>query len=495
MDSITSIGQEPKYRKDANALDPRSSFGTGQSNYPTETVREKGRTGQIDDLEHNGGPSPHQHASQGGVDLEENPFGHEDANAEIKYQTMEWWHAGSLMIAETISLGVLSLPAAVATLGLFPGILLMIVLGGISTYTGYIIGQFYLAFPGIHTYADAAQLLGGRWAKEIMGVSQCLLLVFIMAAHVLSFSIMMNVLTEHGTCSIVFGFLGFAVSLALALKRQMEKVAWLSVASCVSVIVAVTVAIVGIAIEKPDAGNVVSVNHSTTLQTGMIAALQIILAFFGHAAFFTFCTEMKNPRDFPKALVMMFTLAMIFYTTVGVVIYYYAGPSVLSPALGSASPLISKIAFGLAAPTIVIAGVVNGHIACKYIWVRIWRSRPGAMNQKWGGPFWSWIAICSTLWLLSWVIAEAIPSFHLLLGFISALFCGWFNYSLPSTFWLYMNRGKLWSTKTKAFLTVSNVLIWVMGAAICGLGLWASGTALAEGDGGASFSCANNYNP
>lgn len=25
---------------------------------------------------------------------EVNPFGHEDENAEIKYRTMDWWHAG-----------------------------------------------------------------------------------------------------------------------------------------------------------------------------------------------------------------------------------------------------------------------------------------------------------------------------------------------------------------------------------------------------------------
>jgi hypothetical protein len=38
----------------------------------------------------------------------------------VHYKTLNWWHCGILMIAECISLGILSLPAALATLGLLP---------------------------------------------------------------------------------------------------------------------------------------------------------------------------------------------------------------------------------------------------------------------------------------------------------------------------------------------------------------------------------------
>jgi hypothetical protein len=51
------------------------------------------------------------------------------------------------------------------------------------------------------------------------------------------------------------------------------------------------------------------------------------------------------------------------YTVTAVVIYAYTGDDVRSPALGSTSPLLAKIAYGIALPTIVIAGVINGHVA------------------------------------------------------------------------------------------------------------------------------------
>jgi hypothetical protein len=119
-------------------------------------------------------------------------------------------------------------------------------------------------------------------------------------------------------------------------------------------------------------------------------------------------------------------LAVTFYLLISAVIYYYAGPLVASPALGSASPLVRKIAFGIALPTIVVAGVVNGSVACKYIYLRIW-SGTNVVHQNSFKSIGSWVAICAASWVVAWAIAEAVPNFNLLLGLIAALFCSWFS--------------------------------------------------------------------
>jgi hypothetical protein len=82
-------------------------------------------------------------------DLHGDPFG-DEADAEVKYRTMAWWQAAVTMIAETISLGILSLPSVLAAIGLVGGLILVIGLGIIATYTGYVLGQFKLAYPHIH---------------------------------------------------------------------------------------------------------------------------------------------------------------------------------------------------------------------------------------------------------------------------------------------------------------------------------------------------------
>jgi hypothetical protein len=49
--------------------------------------------------------------------FDENVVEEED---HVHYKTLSWWQCGILMIAECISLGILSLPHAMATLGLLP---------------------------------------------------------------------------------------------------------------------------------------------------------------------------------------------------------------------------------------------------------------------------------------------------------------------------------------------------------------------------------------
>lgn len=133
------------------------------------------------------------------------------------------------MIAEIISLGVLALPQALASLGLLPGILLIVGLGVISTYTGYLIGQFKLAYPAMQSFADCGELMAGRIGREVMAFCQVLILLFIMAAHVLSFGIAMNAMTDHGQCTVVFTVIGMVVSFILCLPRTLKNVSYVSI--------------------------------------------------------------------------------------------------------------------------------------------------------------------------------------------------------------------------------------------------------------------------
>lgn len=90
----------------------------------------------------------------------------------------------------------------------------------------------------------------------------------------------------------------------------------------------------------------------TDLYHAFTAVTNIVFAYCAHVAFFGLLAEMREPRDFPKALYMLQTFEIIFYVVAAVVIYYYVGNSVASPALGSAGPVMSKVAYGVAIPTV-----------------------------------------------------------------------------------------------------------------------------------------------
>lgn len=161
------------------------------------------------------------------------PFG-DETDSEVKYRTMTWWQAAAIMIAETISLGILSLPSVLASIGIVAGVILIAGLGIIATYTGYVIGQFKEAYPHVHNMADAGEVLCeplgmGAFGREFGGAAQTIFLVFTMGSHILTFTIAMNAITGHATCTIVWGIIGLILLFLLSLPRTMKKVSYLSI--------------------------------------------------------------------------------------------------------------------------------------------------------------------------------------------------------------------------------------------------------------------------
>jgi amino acid permease len=62
---------------------------------------------------------------------------------------MTWWQGALVMIAENISLGILSLPAVLARVGLIGGLIAIIGLGIFTTYSGYVLWQFKMRYPQV----------------------------------------------------------------------------------------------------------------------------------------------------------------------------------------------------------------------------------------------------------------------------------------------------------------------------------------------------------
>ncbi|KIW05361.1 uncharacterized protein PV09_03877 [Verruconis gallopava] len=427
--------------------------------------------------------------------LEVDPLSELTVSSEdhVHYQTLNWWQCGVLMIAECISLGILSLPRALAVLGLIPGLILIVVLGIIAGYTGYIIGQFKLKHPSCTSMAEAGVISSGRVLGELIGLGQLFVLIFIMAAHITSFAVMMNVLTKHATCTLVFSLTGLAVSVLLTLPRTLRNISYFSIASCVSIFAAVFIVIVGVGVTKPDPNRMQLVGK-TNFVHGMCATLNIILAYAGHVTYFGFASELKNPKDYNKSLVMLQSTAVIVYTVCAVIIYYFCGPYVPAPALSAASPEVRIAAYAVACPTIVIAGVVNGSVGAKQIYLRFWqlRKQPQVIQEKSKRAYFSWFVTVISIWVVAWLIASSIPKFEYVLALVAALFSGWYSFGLTSWFWRSLNKGKLLASGRNILLSVLNTIIFIMGTLICVLGIYACSVAMRNGDTGRPFSCANN---
>ena len=58
-------------------------------------------------------------------------------------------------------------PAAAATLGLVPFLILVIGIGLIAIYTSLHVGEMGVRYPEVASYGDAGRVLAGRWGYEV----------------------------------------------------------------------------------------------------------------------------------------------------------------------------------------------------------------------------------------------------------------------------------------------------------------------------------------
>lgn len=179
-------------------------------------------------------------------------------------------------------------------------LILIVGLGMLSTYTGYVIGQFKLRYPQVHSMGDAGEVMFhpmglARFGREFLGTAQLLFLIFVMGSHILTFSVMMDTITDHGTCSIVFGIVGLIVSFIFALPRTLRKVSWFSFAcryidtfakisfllitiAFASILGALLITMISIAIQRPGDGKI-DVTTTVSLSKGFLAVTNIVFAY------------------------------------------------------------------------------------------------------------------------------------------------------------------------------------------------------------------------
>ena len=88
----------------------------------------------------------------------------------------------------------------------------------------------------------------------------------------------------------------------------------------------------------------------------------IVFAYAGTPAFFSIAAEMREPRHFNRSLYLCQSVVTIFYLVIGIVMYYYCGSYVSSPALGSAGPVVKKVSYGFALPGLLVSTLLFIHV-------------------------------------------------------------------------------------------------------------------------------------
>lgn len=85
------------------------------------------------------------------------------------------------MMKTQIGLGVLSIPVTFDVLGMIPGLICLLTIGGITTWSDYMVGVFKRKHPSVYGIDDVGQKIAGKPGRIIMAsafvLCECLLLI------------------------------------------------------------------------------------------------------------------------------------------------------------------------------------------------------------------------------------------------------------------------------------------------------------------------------
>ncbi|EIW64827.1 uncharacterized protein TRAVEDRAFT_42240 [Trametes versicolor FP-101664 SS1] len=364
----------------------------------------------------------------------EDVFGDEDDH-DIRYKTLSWPFVAAFMIAEIVSNGMLTLPNAMAVVGIVPSLVLTIFLGVFALYTAKLLIDFKLNHPEVHNMGDAGFIIFGPIGREILSAGTVIFAIFAVGSEILSGQLALSTLSNNGLCAMVLLAIFSVATFLLSVPRTLGGLNWLGLLSALFITLCGILAMVG-AGANPVPGRVIVATVPTTFYQAFLAITGPVFAYAGHFMFFILISEMRKPEDAMKAAWVLQGFSTVFYAVFSVVIYVYLGSTVASPALLSLPPVWSKITFAIGMVNFLISGALYTHAAAKLVFFRFFRHSRHVYSHTILG--WAiWVLLCFAAVAIAFIFATAVPIFSDMTGITASLFASWYTYGIAGFFWLY----------------------------------------------------------
>ncbi|KAF9891204.1 hypothetical protein FE257_004768 [Aspergillus nanangensis] len=365
-------------------------------------------------------------------------------DGQVDFRTVSWIRASAIFLKMLFATGILSIPSVMYDLGAFPGAINLVGWSVINAYGAIVLGKFRNRFPQCHSVADMAQVVGGNVFKEIVGFMFIVTYVITAASGVIGVSAALNALSLHATCTVYWSIVSTVIIALVASVRKFSHIGWLTWVGFFSVLIAVFIIVIGVTVRDrpavaPPTGDFdlgYRVIGNPTFAAGITAAATIFVSSSATSAFLPVISEMRNPKDYPKAVYVSMGFVAASYLTFSLVIYRWCGKWIASPALGSAGETVKRVSYGIALPGLIISGSLYVHVAAKYLFVRILRDSKHLQANTlvhWG----TWLTCTTVLSAIAFVLASAIPIFTYVLALVGSLCFAPLAISLPGLLWVY----------------------------------------------------------
>ncbi|KAL9068228.1 MAG: hypothetical protein Q9161_006361 [Pseudevernia consocians] len=383
-----------------------------------------------------------------------------EATNSIKYRTCSWQKTAALLFSEYICLAIMSFPYSYSVLGLVPGLIVTVVVAMSVLYTSLIVWEFCLRHPELRDVCDVGQMLyfGWTWVWYFTAAMFLLNNTFIQGLHVLTGAKYLNTMSGGAVCTVGFSAIWAVLSFFCSLPRTFDTLSKLATLSAFFTFLSVLLAAIFAGIEahpygynSPGGGKtgtlkgnpivLVIPTAGTGFVSGMNAFLNISYTFIGQITIPSFIAEMKEPKDFPKALWAVTICEIIVFSVTASIVYVYTGTQYnTAPAFGSlGNELYKKVSFSFMIPTLIFLGVLYASVSARFVFFRIFEGTRHKGNHTVVG--WAtWAGILACTWILAFIIAEVIPFFSDLLSLMSSLFDSFFGFIFWGTAYMRMRH-------------------------------------------------------
>ncbi|CZT17242.1 related to neutral amino acid permease [Ramularia collo-cygni] len=424
--------------------------------------------------------------------------------ADVDFRTVSWQRASVIFLKLIFATGVLSIPTAMLSLGAVGGAFNVIGWGALNTYSAVIQGDFRNRHSGCHSIADMAFEVGGTWLKETVGFLFVVAYVLCTGSGILGVSVGLNALSHHAACTVWWAFLATLVVAVAASVRKFQQMSWLTWAGFLSIFIAVFIVVVAVTtLDRPAAApqtgdfdlGFYAIPAGVTFAAGVVASTTIFVSSAATSAFLPVISEMRNPRDFRKALYVCMGIVTAAYLSLSLVVYRWAGKWVASPSLGSAGQTVKMVAYGIGLVGLIVSACLYLHVAAKYCFVRILRDSRHLQSNTF--IHWAtWLGLTFGGAFLAFILAEAIPIFNYLIALTGSVCFAPIAISLPGYLWLFDHKQYRTGNMQQQTLYWLHAVMIPLGAFICVGGTYGVIEeiikAYANGQIGSAFSCADN---
>lgn len=157
----------------------------------------------------------------------------EDHQHDIKLRTMSWQKAAWLLAGDQVCLAIMAQTWSLSVLGWVPGIITMLGAGALFWITSITMHKFIMKHPQIMDICDFGYHIFGKSRAAYHFTAFMLLAnnILLMGFHVLTGAKILNTLSDHSMCTVIFSVIITIMSIVGSLPRTLRHVSFMSMFS------------------------------------------------------------------------------------------------------------------------------------------------------------------------------------------------------------------------------------------------------------------------